>query len=143
MKFPRQVTQQRNTSRDQTTTRGYYTDRRGDTSSTADTRRENEPTPRLKQARGERERAPRRFNILSRSHSPANEYFIPGHGTNHVSSFNVERIHLTITYSGDMEILMQNIPLERSLHVSTHSSSRAASRRRRDAEEREQDPARK
>lgn len=31
-------------------------------------------------------------------------------GTNHVSPFNIEHIHLTITYSDDMEILMQNIP---------------------------------
>lgn len=37
-------------------------------------------------------------------------YILSRTGTNHVSPFNVEHIHLTITYSGNMEILMQNIP---------------------------------
>lgn len=37
-------------------------------------------------------------------------YILPQAGTNCISPFNVEHIHLTITYSGDMEILMQNIP---------------------------------
>lgn len=53
-----------------------------------------------------------RYTVLIFSHILIlrRTYILPQAGTNHVSPFNVQHIYLTIIYSGDMKILMQNIP---------------------------------